>query len=531
MSTLETWLAQLLKGALEPSEFSRTVHDAVSSGTVDRASLRRWLISPTVKSALPPELARDLAELSVSSNGQRTVDGEKPVLRRPPGLSIPAAPDPRAARVNVGSVIDDRYELLARLGGGGMGDVFKALDLLAHKQQDPDPYVAIKILKPKLQGNDKAVLALQREANRARRLTHPNILRIHQFEHDRATGLSFIVMELLEGRSLESFLEETWAGQPWSEVSHYLGQICAGLQCAHQENLIHSDIKPGNLFLTTRGQIKILDFGIAAPMPSLTGDGHQTRMDARKLGARTPAYASLETFLGMKAHYSDDVYSLACVTYQWLSGSFPYVKAEDPGTPVPSPKALKLGLKPAPLPALTSAQNRALRRALALQRSERTQTVEEFWKSMTAAQPTIPTTQIAAAAAGILLGGIALLGAMFLLPHRDQNGSAHPDPASVGRDSQASVSLDTRVATQQDPAAVLSSCPGPPSRDTLDAALGVAVEAQNILAKQRRGSTEYAQAQSRLRAAAQCLRALASAGVSNAQSSKVLAEVDTFKTP
>lgn len=492
MNALDSWLAQYRRGEIDAFELMRLVRDAVATGTLDRATLRRWLVLPSVRAALTADLARDLAQ--VAAIDSRSVDPS----RR-------SATDPRIQTVSVGSVIDGRYELMDLLGGGGMGDVFKALDLLAHKQQDPDPYVAVKILKPKLQGNDKAVLALQREANRARRLTHPNILRIHQFEQDRATGLYFIVMELLEGSSLETVLESNWAGEAWADIAGRVGQICAGLECAHQEHLIHSDIKPGNLFLTRRGQIKILDFGIAAPMPTITGDAHQTRMDARKFGARTPAYASLEMFLGLKAHYSDDVYSLGCVVYQWLSGRYPYVEVDDPSTPVPAPKAVKLGLRPAPVRGLTRGQNHALRKALALRRSDRTQTVAEFWQSMNVTRSVWPSAQMGAAAAGVVLAGALLLGASWLLPRRQ-------DPPLL-------TPTDVAEATP------LTSCPGPASVATLDAALAVATEARSTLARQRHGSQTITQAQSRLRAAVKCLQALADAGVSNGESISILREL------
>jgi eukaryotic-like serine/threonine-protein kinase len=312
--------------------------------------------------------------------------------------------------VSIGSLIAGRYELISRLGGGGMGEVFKALDRLAQTQQDPDPYVAIKILKPELQGNRISVLAMQREAHRARKLTHANIVRVHQLEQDRETGMYFIVMELLEGRSVQSVMEENPNGQPWTQVSSFLAQICAGLECAHQEGIIHSDIKPSNLYLTQRGQIKILDFGIAAPISNLSGDGRATRMDPRKLGAKSPAYASLEMFLKRGAHYSDDVYSLACVTYEWLSGHHPYLRVQEPRAAVTALEALRAELKPAPIPGLTRSQNNALRMALALRRADRTQTISEFWQSITSDPPSLPVGRIAAAAAGALLAGGLLFG-------------------------------------------------------------------------------------------------------------------------
>jgi len=368
--------------------------------------------------------------------------GEAPkTTTRPLTAGIPWSTKPRGSAASIGSVIADRYELLSRLGGGGMGEVYKALDRLTQSQQDPDPYVAIKILKPELQQNRIAVMALQREAARARRLTHSNILRIHQFEKDTSSGLYFIVMELLEGRALHSIMEAHPSGQRWAQISGFLRQICAGLQYAHEHGkLIHSDITPGNLFITTRGEAKILDFGIAAPLPEVSVGKHVTIVNPRRLRVLTRAYASLEMFQGRRAHATDDVYSLACVTYEWLSGTAPYVRADPPHPPVSAPEAAQLCLEPAPVPGLTRSQNHALRKALALRRSERTQTVSEFWQSMAVTRPAWqdwpiwqdwslmqgwpilrvaqvwPARQLAAAAAlSLLLASLVLLVVLWLL--------------------------------------------------------------------------------------------------------------------
>lgn len=288
---------------------------------------------------------------------------------------------PPGSAAGIGSVIDGRYELLALLGEGGMGTVYQALDRLAAAQEARDPYVAIKILKPALQEDPTAAKALHREFARARSVSHASILRIDQFAQDRDTGLHFIVMELLQGRSLEEVLAENRASATrpaWAEISGYFAQICAGLQCAHEQGVIHSDIKPSNLFITRQGKIKILDFGIAALRPGFT-DTRTTRYDPRQIGALSPGYASLEMFEGRDADDSDDVYSLACVTYEWLSGRHPY--ARQPGAAVPAPEAFGVG-PPPDLRALTRSQNKALRRALALRREQRIRTISELLASM-----------------------------------------------------------------------------------------------------------------------------------------------------
>jgi len=431
-----------------------------------------------------------------------------------PAPAAAAAPAARNGDFDVGDVVDGRYELVSLLGGGGMGDVFKALDRLAHEQRDPDPYVAVKILKAKWQTSQKAVLALQREAHRARRLTHSNILRVHQFEQDRRTGQYFLVMELLKGRSVESMIFETSTGDTWAHIAPLISQICAGLSYAHEQGIIHSDIKPSNLFLTKRGEIKILDFGIAAPMPNLTG--HETLMDARKWGARTPAYASLETYLGLEPHYSDDVFSLAVVIYEWLTGRHPYTRAKDPGTPVPAPAALKLELQPTPVPGLSRDQNRAILRALALRRAERTQTIEEFWESMGGGETArgsianIPVKSSRALVTVLIVVAAAIAAVIAVAVLMQSDG---PSPAA-----------DVVGKITRDPPA---SCPDSDSPGALQTAVVQASDARDLLDDLAEGSPEWRQARERLSKQAQCLHKLAVEGLTDDRSAELLKDIDT----
>jgi serine/threonine protein kinase len=408
-----------------------------------------------------------------------------PTLRTRTGAS---AQQP-ARELHVGSVVAGRYKLLERLGGGGMGEVFRALDRLAHGQDDPDPYVALKILRPELQQDQTAIKALQREANRALRLTHTNIVRVRQIEQDRETGIHFIVMELLEGRTVLSDIAAHRNGRSWREIAPYLAQICAGLEYAHREGIIHCDIKPSNLFITRRGVVKILDLGIAVPAPGAL-QGRETWMDARKLGARTPDYASLEVFLGHEAHYSDDVYSLACVIHEWLSGSHPYLSREAPRRALAAPEALALGIRPVRLRGLTRAQARGLRKALNLARAGRTPTIGELWRGVAVARPAWSAARIAAGAAGTLIAGGALLAGLGILPvppaerpplplvltaRPDATSRALPEPSAPAPLADEAGTSTPDPAVQVRPAAVAAT-PGSarsrsPATPTADAPL------------------------------------------------------------
>jgi serine/threonine protein kinase len=543
MSILDTWLAQLQSGALSSSALRVAVRDALAGGALERAALDAWLGSAQAQAILPSELASELAQLSAALAAERAADAGSTAVRR---TQAPPSPGEPLGTFTLGSgaLIDRRYQLITQLGSGGFGTVFQALDQELLKQGDPDPYVAIKILNPALQNDPRFplfVAMLQREATRAMRISHPNIVRIHYFGQDRDAGLYFICMELLEGRSLATVMGKHPAGQSWEEIARYLEQACAGLSYAHEQgDLVHSDIKPQNLFITQGGQVKILDFGIAAPITGLRSDG-RTLVDPRQLGAFTPEYASTEMLQGIDAHASDDVYSLACVTYQWLTGSHPYARATQAGTSVSSLGALTAGLTPAPVRELTRSQNRALLKALALRRSERTQTIREFWDSMRAVRPTdLPLGRIAAVATAVLLAGsLVLLGLRFLAARGPVTGNtAQAAAAPVTQAPSSPLPQDTQPGAAEQPAAgahpepaVIAGCPGPATRATLDAALNLGIKAQVGLALHREGSREYRQAQASLQAATHCLRELARFGVTSSYSVKFLREAESTQTP
>jgi hypothetical protein len=478
----------------------------------------------------------------------------------------------------VPALLGNRYQLMSCLGNGGMGAVFEAHDLLVAAHRDPDPYVAIKVLRPDLQSDEVAVMALQREANRALKLAHPGIVRVRGFEQDAESGLYFIVMELLEGRTLQSVMRQHAAGQSWAEIAPYVKQICEALEYAHREGeLVHSDIKPSNLFITARGQVKVLDFGIAVPIPASDADDEEssTRYDPRKLGARTPEYSGVDVFLGFKPHGSDDVYSLAVVVYQWLSGRHPYLTEDSSAETreAPAPKAMEKGRRPAPLPGLPGWQNRALLRALALPRSERTETVQDFWREMSE-PPALWRSPTAWALAGVLAlilasGGVLLTsrvqqptssgstevtqgpaGAAASSSRADEAPSSGAEDAQASRSSEGVSGSQTAQApaagtegapTRPPPRSGLSSrpvvgtphstapdtvagaaqiCKGPPELATVEAALKRGIQAQVALSVQPQGSQAYTDALATLRQSRQCLGTLRAEGVSTSSSER-----------
>ena len=276
-------------------------------------------------------------------------------------------------------IIKNRFVFEELLGAGGMGVVYKAKDLLKVEAQDRDPYVAIKVLSDEFKAHPEAFIALQRESRKTQRIAHPNIVNVHDFDRDGDTV--FMTMEYLDGKPLDKLISQYRSiGLPTEEVLKILNGICSALIYAHGQNIIHSDFKPGNIFVNTKGTPKVFDFGIARAVAKAEHreDSHDDRtvFDAGNLGALTPAYASLEMLEGKTPDVRDDIYALGCIAYELFTGEHPYNR-------VHADEAKRQKLKPKRIPGLTKHQWRAIERALAFDRENRTESVEAFWEEFT----------------------------------------------------------------------------------------------------------------------------------------------------
>ena len=213
------------------------------------------------------------------------------------------------------------YEVVALIGSGGMGEVYKA--------RDPrlDRFVAIKVLPQHLSSHPEALTRFEREAKAVAALSHPNILAIHDFGHEG--GLAYAVMELLEGESLRQRM--THSVLSWRETVKISASISEGLAAAHSKGIIHRDIKPENVFLTTDGLVKILDFGIARVKKSVVS--HAETLISKGLSETKPGtlmgtigYMSPEQVRGDSADAPSDMFSLGCVMMEMLTGERPFVR-------------------------------------------------------------------------------------------------------------------------------------------------------------------------------------------------------------
>lgn len=291
--------------------------------------------------------------------------------------------DGSRGNTEAGRLLKNRFVLEEKVGSGGMGDVYKALDLRAQEAQERNPYIAIKILNEDFARHRDAFISLQREASKTRGIPHNNIMGVYDF--DREGDTVFMSMELLDGEPLDDYLKKHPEGVSREDAWNIIDGICQGLMRAHAAGIVHSDFKPGNIYWTGDKTAKVFDFGIARAVSSpgdLAADGEKTVFDAGDLGALTPTYASYEMLKGKEPSTSDDVYALALVAYEVFSGRHPYNRT-------PADKALEQGLEPEPIPWMKRRHWRALRRGLAIKGDNRTATVEEFYQGLFSEDPPV----------------------------------------------------------------------------------------------------------------------------------------------
>jgi len=215
------------------------------------------------------------------------------------------------------------YQIIAPIGAGGMGEVYRARDTRLGRD------VAIKVLPPEFADDPERLRRFEQEARVVAALSHPNVLAI--FDVGTHDAIPYLVTELLEGESLRDRLKV--GGLTVRKAVETGVQIAQGLAAAHEKGIVHRDLKPGNVFVTRDGQVKILDFGLARlAQPEIPSDPHATTLPgepATESGAvlGTMGYTSPEQLRGERADARSDIFSFGCVLYEMLTGKSPFVKA------------------------------------------------------------------------------------------------------------------------------------------------------------------------------------------------------------
>jgi serine/threonine-protein kinase len=208
----------------------------------------------------------------------------------------------------IGQILGNRYELIEKVGGGGMALVYKARCKLLNR------FVAVKILRPDFTNDEEFIKRFKIEAQAAASLSHPNIVSIYDVGNEE--DIHYIVMEYIDGATLKEYIEEKGA-LDWKEAVNISIQICLAIKHAHENNIVHRDIKPHNILFTKEGMIKVTDFGIARAVTSST-----ITMVGGTIGS--VHYFSPEQARGGFTDEKSDIYSLGIVLYELLTGTLPF---------------------------------------------------------------------------------------------------------------------------------------------------------------------------------------------------------------
>ena len=208
--------------------------------------------------------------------------------------------------VKDGIILGGRYDVISKLGAGGMADVYKGRDRMLNR------YVAIKVLKKEYREDEEFVRKFRSEAQAAAGLLNPNIVNVYDVGEDR--GLYYMVMELVEGITLKEYIQKK-GKLSTKEVISISIQMCSGIEAAHKHNIIHRDIKPQNIIISKEGKVKVTDFGIAK-----AADSHTVSSNA--MGS--VHYVSPEQARGSFCDAKSDIYSAGITMYEMVTGRVPF---------------------------------------------------------------------------------------------------------------------------------------------------------------------------------------------------------------
>ncbi|NOQ13446.1 MAG: protein kinase [Methyloprofundus sp.] len=312
----------------------------------------------------------------------------------------PVHTEPEVITIKPGTTLNNRFDILEVIGSGGMGTVYKALDK-RDIEVGNSYFIAIKVLNQECKNSPALLKSLYDETKKTQSLSHPNIVTVYDF--DRASNIVYMTMEWIEGAPLNQIIKRNPLGIALPEAIDIITQIGNALSYAHSKHIIHLDLKPNNIYFDRNKHIKILDFGIAQKINSSLADNDEPSAAL----ALTPSYASIELLNDKIPSPSDDIYAFACVCYEILTGKHPYNRER-------ADIALKKHLLPKKIKSLNNQQWKALKKALAPQKKDRTKSIEQFLLEFNAKKSNLKY---------IILGGLLTLLLPFTYYHFQDNSN------------------------------------------------------------------------------------------------------------
>ena len=292
---------QLFLAAVElsPAEAQSFLDSACGADAVLRAEAGALLAAHSKNTLLPADNGLTDEGNSSEANSSGIMHAHASLAGSPPE-DLEQFDQPRIA----GTIVAGRYRIIEELGRGGVGIVYRAEDLELHET------VALKFLRTRLQRFEQAVDLLRKEVQLTRQVSHPNVIRV--FDFGVGEGEVFISMEYVDGENLASLVRRV-GRLPAEKLVQVARQMAAGLVAAHDSGILHRDLKPTNVMLDGSGNVRILDFGIAAVIDGI----------AARLPAGTPGFFAPELLLGTAASVQSDLYAWGLVVYYAATGRLP----------------------------------------------------------------------------------------------------------------------------------------------------------------------------------------------------------------
>jgi len=445
------------------------------------ASAPKTIAMPSQADAAPPPVSVAAAAASLPVE-------QSPSPAAPPRSASASAPrvesqttEEALAGQAIGAVLADRFRLIEFVGSGGTSRLYKAVDQRKVEAGADDPHVAVKVLTLPFKDTLEALAVLHRETEGLQQLAHPNIVRV--IDCDRDGDTVFMIMEFIRGKTLHTLMHGSrFLGAGREECLPIIQGIANAVEFAHSKFIVHGDLTPGNVMVTATGVAKVIDFGIAR----IFGEppGAQVAASDRRATSRgeitgvSPSYASPEVLEFREPDPRDDIYALACIVWELLTGSHPFGRRS-------SKTARDEGVKLEYDDKLTRTEYAALARALNFERAKRTSTVKQFIAELTASKfkRSVPYAAAAATLLAVVIGGYFYWSHAPQAPVAVSSLSATNESARLPQSTPSAAELPSAVplATASAVTTVVPLAPGAVFRDCPTCPLMTALPAGEFL--------------------------------------------------